>query len=79
MQTAFLELIEAIKYYDSTKDYKFMTYYENFLKQIIRQYLNYSHLIRVLQNMNNLFYRYKYFLTFYKTDHVGLLPLIKKL
>lgn len=74
MQTAFFGLVEAIQRYDSTKGYKFMTYCESWLKQSIRHYLDHSQLIRVPQNMNNLLYRYKRFLTAYESDHAGLLP-----
>lgn len=74
MQTAFFGLVEAIQRYDSTKGYKFMTYCESWLKQSIRHYLDHSQLIRVPQNMNNLFYRYKRFLAAYESDHAGLLP-----
>lgn len=74
MQTAFFGLVEAIQRYDSTKGYKFMTYCESWLKQSIRHYLDHSQLIRVPQNMNNLLYRYKRFLSAYESDHAGLLP-----
>ncbi|MCM1181233.1 MAG: sigma-70 family RNA polymerase sigma factor [Clostridium sp.] len=73
-QTAYIGLLEAIRRYDSTKGYKFMTYAEDWLKWSIRHYLDHSQLIRIPLNMNNLLYRYKRFLTSYEADHAGLLP-----
>ncbi len=74
LQTAFIGVLEATKRYDSTKGYKFMSYAEHWIKQAIRQYLNHSQLIRIPPNIDNLFYRYKRFISSYEADHAGLLP-----
>ena len=75
LQQSYFGLVEAVRRYDASAGYKFMSYSQYWIEQSIRKYLISSgRLIKIPSYMNNLIFRYRRFLSVYGADHAGLLP-----
>ena len=75
LQQSYFGLVEAVRRYDASAGYKFMSYSQYWIEQSIRKYLISSgRLIKIPSYMNNLIFRYRRFLSAYGADHAGLLP-----
>lgn len=80
MQQSYFGLVEAVRRYDASTGFKFMTYAQCWIEQSIRKYLiSDGRLIKIPPYMDNLIFRYKRFLSVYGADHAGLLPSDKEI